>query len=31
MTRIIIKQLVWDRYNLEHIKKHNVSQEEAEK
>ena len=30
MTRIIVKELVWDKVNLEHIKKHNVSKEEAE-
>jgi len=30
MTRIIIKEFIWDEYNLEHIRKHNVSQEEVE-
>ena len=25
MTRIVIKQLVFDKYNLEHIQKHNVT------
>lgn len=25
MTRIIIKKLIWDAYNIEHIKKHNVT------
>ena len=30
MTRIRIKELVWDEYNVEHIKKHNVSIAEAE-
>lgn len=29
MTRIIVKELIWDEWNLEHIKKHNVSQEEV--
>lgn len=28
MTRIIIRELIWDAWNVEHIKKHNVSQEE---
>lgn len=31
MTRIKIKKLVWDVYNLEHISKHNVVQDEVEK
>ena len=31
MTRIIVKELVWDKINLEHIKKHDVSKEEVEK
>ena len=31
MTRIVVKKLIWDDWNLEHIKKHNVSKEEAEK
>lgn len=30
MTRIVIKKLVWDAYNLEHIKKHNIAVDEAE-
>ena len=30
MTRIIIKEFVWDSINFEHIKKHSVSKEEAE-
>ena len=30
MTRITIKQLVWDAYNIEHIKKHDVTVDEAE-
>lgn len=30
MTRIIVKELIWDRINLEHIKKHNVIKGEAE-
>lgn len=30
MTRILVKELVWDRINLEHIKKHKVSKEEVE-
>ena len=30
MTRIVIKKLVWDVYNVEHIKKHNVTVNEAE-
>ena len=30
MTRIIVKQLVWDEWNIEHIKKHNVAQNEVE-
>ncbi len=28
MTRIRIRELVWDTWNVEHIKKHNVSQRE---
>lgn len=28
MTRIIIKKIIWDEHNQEHIKKHNVSGEE---
>lgn len=30
MTRIKIKELVWDEYNVEHIKKHNVTVAQAE-
>jgi uncharacterized DUF497 family protein len=30
MTRIVIKKLVWDEYNLELIKKHKVSVNEVE-
>ncbi len=30
MTRIVVKRLIWDDWNIEHIKKHNVSQEEVE-
>ena len=30
MTRIIVKELVWDDWNLEHIKKHGISSEEVE-
>ena len=30
MTRIVVKELVWDQINLEHIKKHKMSQEEVE-
>lgn len=30
MTRINIKTIVWDEWNKEHIKKHNVSVEEVE-
>lgn len=30
MTKIIIKFLIWDDYNIEHIKKHNVTQNEVE-
>lgn len=29
MTRIVIKKLVWDEFNLKHIKKHKVSVDEA--
>lgn len=31
MTRIIVRYLVFDGYNLEHIKKHNVTRGEIEK
>lgn len=30
MTKIIVKELIWDEWNREHIKKHNVSVEEIE-
>jgi len=30
MTRIIVRELIWDEWNLEHIRKHNVSKEEVE-
>ena len=30
MTRIKIRELIWDEYNIEHIKKHNVAVGEAE-
>lgn len=30
MTRIKVKVLIWDSYNVEHIKKHNVTVDEAE-
>ncbi|MBI2018130.1 BrnT family toxin [Candidatus Daviesbacteria bacterium] len=30
MTRIIVRKLIWDEWNREHIKKHNVSQQEIE-
>lgn len=30
MTRIVVKELVWDQANVEHIKKHNVVQDEVE-
>lgn len=30
MTRIKIKKLVWDKWNIEHIKRHNVTLDEAE-
>ncbi|OGG26014.1 hypothetical protein A2960_05670 [Candidatus Gottesmanbacteria bacterium RIFCSPLOWO2_01_FULL_39_12b] len=29
MTRIVIKKLIFDAYNLEHIRKHNVSEMEV--
>ena len=31
MTNVKVKELVWDDYNVEHIKKHDVMKEEAEK
>ena len=30
MTRVVIKKLVWDSYNIEHIKKHGVTKKEIE-
>ena len=30
MTKIAIEQLIWDEWNREHIKKHNVTQQEVE-
>lgn len=30
MVRIIVKKLLWDSSNIEHIKKHKVSKEEVE-
>ncbi len=30
MTRIVVKQLIWDDANKEHIKKHDVSLEQVE-
>ena len=30
MTRIKVKKLIWDEYNREHIKRHEVSVEEVE-
>lgn len=30
MTRIKIKKLIWDNYNVEHIKKHSVTVDEVE-
>lgn len=30
MSRIKIKKLIWDEYNIEHIKKHNVTIKEVE-
>ena len=30
MTRIVIKKLIWDDWNREHIRKHKVSKEEIE-
>lgn len=30
MTRIIVKQLIWEKWTKEHIKKHNVTLSEAE-
>ncbi len=30
MTRIIVKELIWDDWNIEHIKKHNTEQSDVE-
>ena len=30
MTKIIVRQLIWQNWTVEHIKKHNVTIEEAE-
>lgn len=30
MTRIKLENLIWDLWNVEHIKKHNISQKEVE-
>lgn len=30
MTRIVIRRLIWDSYNIEHIKKHQIVQSEVE-
>ncbi len=30
MTRLVIKKIILDEYNLEHIKKHGVAREEVE-
>ncbi len=30
MTRIVVKKLIWDEYNIEHIKKHDIEAREAE-
>lgn len=30
MTRITVKKLIWDNYNIEHIKKHKVKPDEIE-
>lgn len=30
MTRIVLEQLIWNDWNIEHIKKHNVSSKEVE-
>lgn len=29
MTKIIVRELIWDSWNIEHIKKHRVSQNEV--
>ena len=30
MTRIVVKTLLWDNHNVEHIKKHKVTEREVE-
>jgi len=30
MTRIVIKKLIWDKYNIKHVKRHNVTLDEVE-
>jgi len=30
MTRIKISQLIWDEWNIEHLKKHKVEKQEVE-
>lgn len=30
MTRVIVKKLIWEEYNSEHIKKHGVVKDEVE-
>lgn len=30
MTRVVVKKLIWEQWNIEHIQKHNVSIQEAE-
>jgi len=30
MTRIVVKKLIWDKHNIEHIKKHDVTAAEIE-
>lgn len=30
MTRIVVKELIWDDWNIKHIGKHKVSREEVE-
>lgn len=30
MTRILVKKLIWDKWNIEHIKKHGITVEEVE-
>jgi len=30
MTRIVVRELVWDEWNLKHIEKHKVAKEEIE-